>query len=50
MAQTTRATIKDVAERSGTSITTVSHVLNEVPGKQVSTETRGAGSSRGPGA
>ena len=41
MAQTTRATIKDVAERSGTSITTVSHVLNEVPGKRVSTETRG---------
>jgi LacI family transcriptional regulator len=40
MAQTTRATIKDVAERSGTSITTVSHVLNEVPGKRVSAETR----------
>ena len=35
-----RATIKDVAERSGVSITTVSHVLNEVPGKRVSPTTR----------
>ena len=37
---TERATIKDVAERSGVSITTVSHVLNEVPGKRVSPTTR----------
>ena len=37
---TRRATIKDVAERSGVSITTVSHVLNEVPGKRVSSATR----------
>jgi len=35
-----RVTIKDVAERSGVSITTVSHVLNEVPGKRVSPQTR----------
>jgi LacI family transcriptional regulator len=35
-----RTTIKDVAERSGVSITTVSHVLNEVPGKRVSAKTR----------
>lgn len=35
-----RATIKDVAEQSGVSITTVSHVLNEVHGKRVSQETR----------
>ena len=35
-----RATIKDVAQRSGVSITTVSHVLNEVPGKRVSPTTR----------
>ena len=37
---TARVTIKDVAEQSGVSITTVSHVLNEVPGKRVSQETR----------
>ncbi len=37
---TVRATIKDVAQRSGVSITTVSHVLNEVPGKRVSPSTR----------
>ena len=36
----TRATIRDVAERSGVSITTVSHVLNDVPGKRVSPKTR----------
>jgi LacI family transcriptional regulator, galactose operon repressor len=35
-----RATIRDVAERSGVSITTVSHVLNNVPGKRVSSRTR----------
>jgi LacI family transcriptional regulator len=35
-----RATIKDVAERSGVSITTVSHVLNHLPGKRVSPTTR----------
>jgi LacI family transcriptional regulator len=35
-----RATIKHVAERSGVSITTVSHVLNDVPGKRVSPQTR----------
>jgi LacI family transcriptional regulator len=37
---TARPTIKDVAELSGVSITTVSHVLNEVPGKRVRQETR----------
>jgi LacI family transcriptional regulator len=37
---TARPTIKDVAEQSGVSITTVSHVLNEVPGKRVRQETR----------
>ena len=36
----TRATIRDVAEHSGVSITTVSHVLNDVPGKRVSSKTR----------
>lgn len=35
-----RATMKDVAEQSGVSITTVSHVLNEVPGKRVNPQTR----------
>lgn len=35
-----RATMKDVAERSGVSVTTVSHVLNEVPGKRVNPKTR----------
>jgi LacI family transcriptional regulator len=40
MARSERATIRDVAERSGVSITTVSHVLNEVPGKRVSRTTR----------
>jgi len=35
-----RVTIKDVAERSGVSITTVSHVLNDVPGKRVNPQTR----------
>src|SRR6478609_3972550 len=30
----------DVAARAGVSVTTVSHVLNEVPGKRVSRETR----------
>ena len=35
-----RATIRDVAERSGVSITTVSHVLNDLPGKRVSPTTR----------
>lgn len=35
-----RTTIKDVAARSGVSITTVSHVLNEVAGKRVSDATR----------
>ncbi len=37
---TRRATIKDVAARSEVSITTVSHVLNEVAGKRVSDATR----------
>lgn len=32
--------MRDVAERSGVSITTVSHVLNKVPGKRVNTQTR----------
>jgi LacI family transcriptional regulator len=40
MARTARPTIRDVAERSGVSITTVSHVLNEVPGKRISSATR----------
>jgi LacI family transcriptional regulator len=35
-----RATIRDVAEHSGVSITTVSHVLNDVSGKRVSAKTR----------
>jgi|tagenome__1003787_1003787.scaffolds.fasta_scaffold20877942_2 LacI family transcriptional regulator len=35
-----RATLKDVAELSGVSITTASHVLNEVPGKRIKLQTR----------
>jgi LacI family transcriptional regulator len=40
MGRSERATIRDVAERSAVSVTTVSHVLNEVPGKRVSSMTR----------
>ncbi len=36
-----RVTIKDVAADAGVSITTVSHVLNEVAGKRIAAETRG---------
>jgi len=35
------STIKDVASLAGVSTTTVSHVLNEVPGKRINSETRG---------
>lgn len=35
-----RVTIKDVAADAGVSITTVSHVLNRVPGKRVNPDTR----------
>ena len=35
-----RISIKDVAQRAGVSVTTVSHVLNDVPGKRISDETR----------
>lgn len=35
-----KATLRDVAERSGFSITTVSHVLNDVPGKRIPESTR----------
>lgn len=35
-----RISIKDVAVRAGVSVTTVSHVLNDVPGKRISDETR----------
>ncbi len=37
---TTKPTLRDVAERSGFSITTVSHVLNDVPGKRIPDATR----------
>ncbi len=40
MAQRARVRIRDVAERAGVSVTTVSHVLNDVPGKRISPETR----------
>jgi len=36
----TRISIKDVAQRAGVSVTTVSHVLNETPGKRVNEDTR----------
>ena len=39
MAQT-KATIREVAQRAGVSVTTVSHALNEAPGKRVSPGTR----------
>jgi LacI family transcriptional regulator len=35
-----RISIKDVAQRAGVSVTTVSHVLNDAPGKRISDETR----------
>jgi len=35
-----KPTLRDVAERSGFSITTVSHVLNDVPGKRIPSATR----------
>jgi len=35
-----RVTIKDVAEAAAVSVTTVSHILNEVAGKRISPETR----------
>jgi LacI family transcriptional regulator len=35
-----RISIKDVAQRAGVSATTVSHVLNDVPGKRINDETR----------
>ncbi len=35
-----RSTLRDVAERSGLSITTVSHVVNDVPGKRIPDATR----------
>jgi LacI family transcriptional regulator len=37
---TEKATIRDVAQRARVSVTTVSHVLNRVPGARVSEETR----------
>jgi LacI family transcriptional regulator len=37
---TKRISIKDVAQRAGVSVTTVSHVLNDAPGKRISDETR----------
>jgi len=40
MATTRRVLIKDVAAKAGVSVTTVSHVLNDVPGKRISDETR----------
>lgn len=35
-----KVSIKDVAARAGVSVTTVSHVLNDVPGKRISDATR----------
>lgn len=35
-----KVSIKDVAAQAGVSVTTVSHVLNEVPGKRISDATR----------
>lgn len=38
--QEPRVRIRDVAERAGVSVTTVSHVLNDVPGKRINADTR----------
>ena len=35
-----RVSIKDVAQAAGVSVTTVSHVLNDVPGKRINEDTR----------
>ena len=35
-----RVLMEDVAQRAGVSVTTVSHVLNDVPGKRIRPETR----------
>lgn len=40
MKQQRSTTIRDVATRSGVSVTTVSHVLNDVPGKRINPDTR----------
>lgn len=40
MATTRRVLIKDVAAKADVSVTTVSHVLNDVPGKRISDDTR----------
>jgi LacI family transcriptional regulator len=40
MERTSRVKITDVASRAGVSATTVSHVLNDVPGKRITSETR----------
>jgi LacI family transcriptional regulator len=40
MASERRVLIRDVATKAGVSVTTVSHVLNDVPGKRIAEDTR----------
>jgi LacI family transcriptional regulator len=40
MRQSSKVLIRDVAAHAGVSVTTVSHVLNDVPGKRISAATR----------
>jgi LacI family transcriptional regulator len=40
MAKTPKTSMRDVAAAAGVSVTTVSHVLNDVPGKRITAQTR----------
>ncbi|MBC9822612.1 LacI family DNA-binding transcriptional regulator [Terrabacter sp. MAHUQ-38] len=40
MAKTPKTSMRDVAAAAGVSVTTVSHVLNDVPGKRITADTR----------
>jgi LacI family transcriptional regulator len=40
MARTPKTSMRDVAAAAGVSVTTVSHVLNDAPGKRITADTR----------